>query len=104
MRPEELRAIIVYLRERVHLKKREDSDAPPAVTFSPPTQDEMATAGLNLKGVKRLLGVPWWEEMVTDIVETPDMCDPDDPPEQILAYAKDVVTEYIQKRFPLHDE
>ena len=39
--------------------------------------------------------------MVTDIIETPEMCDPDDSPEQILEYAKDVVAEYIRKRASL---
>jgi hypothetical protein len=39
--------------------------------------------------------------MVTDIVETPEMCDPEDPPEQVLAYARDVVSEYIRKRAEL---
>ncbi len=40
--------------------------------------------------------------MVTDVVETPSRCDPADPPEQVLAYARDVVEEYIRKRFPLN--
>ena len=64
----------------------------------------MIGAGLNAEGVKRILRVPWWEEMVEDIVETPDMCDPDDSPEQILEYARDVVSEYIRKRFSLESE
>ena len=46
----------------------------------------------------------WWDEMVADIVETPDMCAPDDSPQQVLGYAKDVVSEYIRKRFPLSAE
>ena len=44
------------------------------------------------------LEAPWWDEMVADIVETPAMCEPDDPPEQVLEYARDVVSEYIRKR------
>ena len=70
----------------------------------PPTEEEMIDAGLNVDGVKRILRVPWWEEMVEDIVETPDMCEPDDSPEQVLGYARDVVSEYIRKRFPLSGE
>lgn len=36
--------------------------------------------------------------MVTDIIETPEMCDTDDSPEQILEFAQDVVSEYVRKR------
>ncbi len=103
MTPEELRAIMGYLRERVHLGPR-DAESPVVITFHAPTEDEMIDAGLNAEGVKRILRVPWWEEMVTDIIETPDVCEPDEPPQQILEYAKDVVSEYIRKRFPLNAE
>jgi hypothetical protein len=103
MTPEELRAIMAYLRERVHAETQEDG-SPVVVTFRAPTEEEMIGAGLNPEGVKRILGVPWWEEMVTDIVETPEMCDPGDPAEQVLEYARDVVSEYIRKRFPLDGE
>ena len=53
---------------------------------------------------EELRRVPWWDEMVTDVNETPDACDPDDPPHQVLEYAKDVVSEYVRKRFPLNSE
>ena len=103
MTSEELRAIMAYLRERVHLGAQE-AKSPVVITFHAPTEEEMIGAGLNAEGVKRILRIPWWEEMVADIVETPDMCDPDDSPQQILEYAKDVISEYIRKRFPLNDE
>lgn len=100
MTPEELRAIMAYLRERVRLGTGE-AGTPNVITFRAPTEEEMIDAGLNAEGAKRILRVPWWEEMVADIVETPALCDPDDPPQQVLEYAKDVVSEYIRKRFPL---
>jgi hypothetical protein len=103
MTPDELRAIMAHLRERVGLGTREPG-APIAIAFDAPTEKEMIGEGLNAGGVKRLLAVPWWDEMVADIVETPEMCDPDDPPEQVLEYARDVVSEYIRKRFPLEGE
>jgi len=103
MTPEELRAIMVYLREIVHLRTRE-AEIPVVITFHAPTEEEMTDAGLNAEGVRRILRVPWWEEMVADIKETPDLCDPDDSPQQVLEYAKDVVSEYVRKRFPLNDE
>jgi hypothetical protein len=103
MTPEELRAIMAYLSERVHLGPQE-AKSPVVITFHAPTEEEMIDAGLNTEGVKRILRVPWWEEMVADIVETPDYCDPGDSPQQVLAYARDVVLDYIRKRFPLNGE
>lgn len=94
---------MVYLREKVQPGSREEGD-PVTITFQTPLEEEMIAAELNAEGVQRLLRVSWWEEMVEDIVETPDMCDPDDSPEQILEYARDVVSEYIRKRFPIEGE
>jgi len=98
---EELRAIIDYLREKVDVvpKGPKHSDV---ITFDIPTESEMINAGLNKQGVKQILSASWWDEMVTDIIETPEMCDDDDPPEQTLEYARDVVSDYIRKRFPLN--
>jgi hypothetical protein len=39
--------------------------------------------------------------MVTDVIETPEMCESDDSPHQVLEYARDVVSEYIRKRAAL---
>ncbi len=103
MTPDELRAIISYLRERVHLGPME-AKSPVVIIFHASTEEEMIDEGLNAEGVKRILHVPWWEEMVADIVETPDYCEPDDSPQQVLEYARDVVSDYIRKRLPLNGE
>ncbi len=100
MTPDELRAIMDYLRESVRLAPQNGEDSI-SIDFQSPSEKQMIDAGLNVEGVKRILQVPWWNEMVTDIVETPEMCDEDDSPQKILEYAKDVVSEYIRKRFPL---
>ena len=100
MTPDELRAIISYLRDRVHLSPK-DGKSPVVITFVSPTVEEMIGAGLNAEGAERIRYVPWWDEMVTDIIETPDYCDPDDSPEQVLEYARDVVSDYIRKRVSL---
>lgn len=100
MTPEELRSVMDFLRERVNLSS-EGTNGPVAVTFLAPTEAEMIGAGLNADGVKRMLRVPWWNEMVTDIMETPEYCEPGDSPQEVLAYARDVVSDYIRKRFPL---
>jgi hypothetical protein len=103
MTPDELKAIMDYLSERVTLSSKESKN-PVEITFQKPTENEMIGAGLNAEGVRRILNVSWWEDMVTDIIETPDMCDPDDSPQQVLIYAKDVVSEYIRKWFPLNEQ
>jgi hypothetical protein len=102
MTPEELRSIMAYLRERVNLYAPSPGSSV-AITFLAPTEDEMIREGLHPEGVKRILSVSWWDEMVTDIIETPEYCEPDDPPQQVLEYARDVVSDYIRKRFPLSE-
>lgn len=103
MTPEQLRAIIAFLEDRVELEN-DDDEAPVVVSFYEPTEEEMIGAGLDLEGVRRILRVPWWDDMVEDIEGTPDMCDPEDSAEAVLRYARDVVSEYVRKRFPLKDE
>ena len=103
MTPEELRSMMAYLREVVRLGPR-DTGSQIVITFLAPTEDDMIDAGLNAEGVKRLLQASWWDEMVTDIIETPEYCDPGDSPQQVLEYARDVVSDYIRKRFPLDSE
>ena len=100
MVPDELRAIMNFLREKVRLKDQA-ADGQVAIGFDPTAAAEMERAGLNPEGCAQILGAPWWDEMVSDIVETPEMCDPEDPPEQVLEYARDVVSETIRKRAKL---
>ena len=100
MTPDELRAIMEFLRERVRLAQ-EETGVEVAIAFDAPSVDEMTQAGLAPDGCQKILDAPWWDEMADDIVETPEMCDPDDPPEQVLEYARDVVSEYIRKRADL---
>ena len=95
--------MMAYLRDRVHLGPKE-AESPVVITFLAPTQEEMLAAGLNDEGVIQILHVPWWDEMVTDIIETPDFCESSDSPQQVLEYARDVVSDYIRKRFPLNGE
>ena len=101
MTAEELKAIIVYLKKKIHHDLQE-AGQPVVIVFDAPTAEEMINAGLNAQGVKQILHVSWWEDMVADIVETPEICDENDPPQQVLEYARDVVSEYIRKRFPLN--
>jgi hypothetical protein len=100
MTPDELRAIMDFLVERVRLADDKAGEEI-AIAFDAPTVDEMVRAGLNSEGSGQILAAPWWAEMVEDIVETPEMCEPDDTPDQVLQYARDVVPEYIRKRASL---
>ena len=100
MTPDELRAIINWLRQKVYLKDR-GPDGAVGIGFDTPTAGELDTTELNGEGCRQILDAPWWDEMVTDIIETPEMCDPQDPSEQVLEYARDVVSEYLRKRASL---
>lgn len=95
--PEQLRAIVRYLQDRVQIA----ADGGRAIAFDPPTDEEMAAAGLDEATVRRLLAAPWWQEMIDDIVETPEFTEPDETPGVVLGYARDVVQEYLRKRFTI---
>ena len=95
---------MTFLRERVCLDSEESKSPIIAIAFLPPTAEEMIGAGLHAEGVEQVLSAPWWTEMITDIIETPDFSEPDESPEQVLAYAKDVVSDYIRKRVSLSGE
>ena len=101
MKPEELKAIIYYFRDKIQLSP-ESSTGKPVIQFTPPDLQELTGAGLNAEGSNRLLSMPWFDEMVTDVIETPDMCGPDEDPQRVLKFARDVISEYIAKQFPLN--
>jgi hypothetical protein len=103
MTSEELRAIMAYIRERVILGPRKPEE-PIVINFIAPSKEEMIRAGLNSEGVKGVLQAPWWEEMVADIIETPEYCEPDESSQQVLEYARDVVSDYIRKRVSMDGE
>ena len=100
MQPDELREILDFLRQRVHLHTEGTADSA-VIRFDPPSLDDMAAAGLNPEGSQSVLAAPWWDEMVAEVVETPEWCEPEETPEQVLTYARDVVSEYIRKRATL---
>jgi hypothetical protein len=97
MTADDLRELMRYLQELVQL----ENPSKRRVAFEMPSEESMLAAGLHPDGVRRLLEAPWLEEMIADVLETPEFCDPSDPPDQVLQYARDVVVEYIRKRFPL---
>ena len=100
MTPDELREIMNWLRQKVYLKDR-GPDGEVGIGFDAPTANEFDRTDLNREARTQILDAPWWDEMVADIIETPEMCDPGDPPEKVLQYARDVVSEYVRKRATL---
>lgn len=103
MTPDELRKIIAYLREKVGVDS-EKTEESVVITFDAPSLSDMTGAGLSIEGSKSILEAEWWNEMVTDIIETPDFCEPEDSSEQVLEYARDVVSDYLRKRVTLNRE
>lgn len=93
--PEQLRAIVEHLENRVKLVTAGDC----TIAFDPPTVEEITGAGLDAPTFTSLTSAPWWQEMVDDIIETPDFAEPDATPSVVLGYARDVIREYIGKRF-----
>jgi hypothetical protein len=87
-----------YLQDRVSVST---SDSGVLVRFDVPTEKEMIDHGLDGDGVRQMLGADWWAEMASDVVETPEFCDPGEGPDAILGYARDVIVEYVRKRFIL---
>lgn len=93
MTKEELRRLMRYLEERVELTDELK------VRFELPDAAELGDAGFAPEDVRQFLVAPWLPEMASEVRDTPEYCEPDDPPETILQYARDTVVEYLRKRF-----
>jgi hypothetical protein len=95
MEDSEIRRMYEWIQKRVNLADATDGIA---ISFDEPSPDDFEEAGFAPVAVELTLGSDWWEEMVTDIVETPEFADRGEGPEQVLEYARDVVKEYVAKR------
>ena len=95
MDKDEIRRLYEWIQGRVRLQSDGDELA---IGFDEPTAGDLEAQGFSTEAVERTIGSSWWKEMVIDIVETPEFAEPEDSPEQVLNYAKDVVREYIWKR------
>jgi hypothetical protein len=93
MDADDLRRLAAFLQDRVRFQ-----EGGKRVAFALPSDAEMLAAGVHPDAVRQLGGAPWRDEFVADVVETPALCEPDDPPEVVLGYARDVVLEYVRKR------
>jgi hypothetical protein len=95
MEADEIKRMYEWIQKRVTLADATDGIA---VAFDEPGPDDFQQAGFQSEAIELTLRADWWEEMVTDIVETPDYAAPGEGPEQVLEYARDVVREYVAKR------
>jgi hypothetical protein len=95
---DEIKRLYEWIQTRVTVDEEADGIA---ILFNEPDPDDFADAGFDPELVDLTLESDWWEEMVVDIIETPDYAEPGVPPGQVLEYARDVVVEYVRKRlFP----
>jgi len=70
----------------------------PVIAFDAPAAADFTANGFDDEMVVLTLHSRWWPEMVVDIIDTPEFAEPDESPEQVLQYARDVVVEYFRKR------
>jgi hypothetical protein len=97
--PDQLRDIVRYIQNRIRLAPGNDR----VIDFTPPDAETMVADGLDANAVRSILAAPWWSELVDDVIETPEYSEPSDSAEVVIGYARDVVQEYIWKRFDLPD-
>ncbi|MCP4583482.1 MAG: hypothetical protein GY839_17880 [candidate division Zixibacteria bacterium] len=90
-----IKKLINWLQGRVTMAATEPTVV---VEFDRPAVEDFRAAGFGEDMIAISLHSPWWAEMVTDIIETPEFAEPEASPEQVLQYARDVVHEYIAKR------
>ena len=95
MDKDETRRLMQELERRVELVDAGSRE----LAFDEPDQAALVAAGFEAEPVRRMLGSAWWPEMIAEVLETPEFCGAGEDAEQILGYARDVVTEYIRKRF-----
>lgn len=93
--PDALRALMQHLQSLVEL--RPDG----TISFAVPDREELVATPLDPAAVDGLLAAPWLDEMVTDVVETPEFCEPDADPDEVLRWARDVISEAIRKRYTI---
>ena len=95
MEPDEIRRMYEWIQQRVDLTDGPDGIS---ITFDEPDPDDFIDADFDPEAVDLTHESDWWDEMVTDIVETPDFAEPGESPEQVLENARDDVKEYVAKR------
>lgn len=94
MEKNDIKTLITWLQDRVSL----EGIGQPVIVFAEPGAADFKAKGFDDDVLAITLESDWWREMATDIIETPEYAEPGESAEQILTYAKDVVSEYVRKR------
>lgn len=84
------------LASRVTVERSSDGEC--CIRFEDLDRDGMTSLGIAPDLADRLAACSWWREMVDDVLETPEFCEPNVDPDEVLEYARDVVREYLRKR------
>jgi len=91
----DIKKMYEWVQGRVRLVEGSEE---PVVAFDAPSAEELMAHGFDEEIVVLTLQSKWWPQMVIDIIETPEFAEPDEGPDQVLQYARDVVVEYFRKR------
>lgn len=95
MKNDEIKRLVTWLQGRVNLAEDRETIE---IVFDEPGAGDFSALGFGPEVVAMTLERDWWPEMAEDITETPDFAEPDESPEQVLGYARDVVSEHVGKR------
>ena len=95
--PDDIRRVRQLLIDRVSVESGDGKTC--VVRFPVPQHDDLVGAGVPAAVADRIIGAEWFDEMVEAVIETPEFCDPGDPPEVVLRFAREAIQEYISKRF-----
>jgi hypothetical protein len=95
MERQDIKIAVELLVRRVRLVRNGDSCS---LAFEDLDRDGMLALGIVPEVADRLAGTAWWSDMLGDVAETPDFCEPDATDDEMLELARDVVREYVAKR------
>ena len=95
MEREEIRQAMESLAATVAVK---EEGGAVSISFERPTRESMLGLGVTGELAERISRAAWLDEMMDDVIETPEFCEAGAGAEEVLGYARDVVREYVRKR------
>ncbi len=92
---EKIVKLIDWLKDNVSLGGGEGGVK---IIFDELDAEDFENAGFGGEIIELTLYSSWWNDMLSDLIETPDFAEPDDSPVIVLGYACDLIQEYVSKR------
>ena len=92
---EKIVELIDWLKDNVSL---DDGEGGVEIIFDEPDAEDFKSTGFYGEIIELTLYSSWWDEMISDLIETPDFAEPGDSTEIVLGYACDLIQEYVSKR------